>query len=138
MMREYTLEFLCQKYNISIDTKKRRNALTYEEFTNVDATLDYLINELKISKVNIEKCPSILYANVPGIRKNIDFLKTEHIIFSNIESCLHVLSVESTQLIETYNYVKNNYGVEALNNNTSVLSCPVELINKVESLKLPR
>lgn len=138
MMREYTLEILCQKYNISIDQllKKHYGVLTQGEFADIDATLDYLINKLKVSRDSIEKCPSILYSNVGEIRVNFNILTDEHVKFSDIESCLHVLSSEHDQLNTTYNYVKNEYGLKALSNNTSVLSCSVELINKVESLKL--
>ena len=120
MMKEYTLEFLCQKYNISIDEllKKHRGVLTQGDFAEIDATLDYLINELKISRDNIEKCPSILYRDVGEIRENFNFLTDEHVTFSDIESCLHVLSSEHYQLITTYDYVKNKYGMEALKNKT--------------------
>jgi len=57
--------------------------------------------------------------------------------FSNIESCLHVLSTENEELIETYMYVINNYGVNAINRNTSILSVNIDTIMTVEKLCLP-
>ena len=47
--------------------------MTYGEYQEIDKTLNYLINELRISTLNIEKCPSILYRNVNAIKSNILF-----------------------------------------------------------------
>ena len=138
MIGEYLLETLCDKYKLSKKklVNKNNNILVYGEFKEIDDTLNYLINELKISTANIEKCPSILYRNVNEIKDNINFLKQTEIKFGNIETCLHVLSTDSKQLIDTYNYVLSNYGIQCLNKNTSVLSYPVEIIQEVEKLNL--
>ena len=73
MIGEYTLEILCDKYNLSKNKliNKNDNVLTYGEYKDIDDTLNYLINELKISSNNIEKCPSILYRNVFAIKENV-------------------------------------------------------------------
>ena len=138
MIGEYTLKILCDKYNISSDkiVNKNNNILTQGEYVDIDKTLDYLINKLNISASNIEKCPSILYKNVAEIEKNVSFLKQQKISFSSIENCLHVLSTNSEDLVETYKYIEENYGVSALNKNTSALSCNKELIIEVERLNL--
>ena len=138
MIGEYTLKILCDKYNISSDkiVNKNNNILTQGEYIDIDKTLDYLINKLNISASNIEKCPSILYRNVAEIEKNVPFLKQQKISFSSIENCLHVLSTNAEDLIETYKYIEENYGVLALNKNTSALSCNKELIIEVEKLNL--
>ena len=91
---------------------------------------------MKISQNNIEKCPSILYRNVSSIKDNIEFLKREKISFSNIETCLHVLSTDSSQLRTTYKYVVDNYGLESVNRNTSILSVNKDLIVDVENLNI--
>ena len=136
MIDEYTLKKLCDKYNISSENiiNKNNSILTNGEYLDIDKTLNYLINELKVSKKNIEKCPSILYRNVDAIKKNIDYLKQQNVSFSSIESCLHVLSAESIDLKETYEYIEENYGIEAINKNTSILSCNKDLIIEVEKL----
>ena len=138
MIGEYTLKLLCDKYNISSDkiVNKNNNILTQGEYIDIDKTLDYLINKLNISASNIEKCPSILYRNIAEIEKNISFLKQQKIYFSSVENCLHVLSTNSEDLVETYKYIEKNYGVAALNKNTSALSCNKELIIEVEKLNL--
>ena len=138
MIGEYTLKILCDKYNISSDkiVNKNNNILTQGEYIDIDKTLDYLINKLNISASNIEKCPSILYRNVIEIEKNVSFLKQQKISFSSIENCLHVLSTNSEDLVGTYKYIEENYGVSALNKNTSALSCNKELIIEVEKLNL--
>lgn len=66
MIREYNLEILCNKYNLSKDKiiTKNNNILIYGEYVDIDNTLNYLINNLHIDSRNIEKCPSILYRNV--------------------------------------------------------------------------
>ena len=139
MIGQYTLELLCNKYGISAEklVKKNNNILDYGEYQEIDRTLNYLINELKIAPINIEKCPSILYRNVEAIKHNVGFLKKMEVHFSNIESCLHVLSTENEELIETYMYVINNYGVSAINRNTSILSVNIDTIMTVEKLCLP-
>ena len=140
MVGEYTLKILCDKYNISSENviNKNNNILTYGEYLDIDKTLNYLINELKVSKKNIEKCPSILYRNVDAIKKNIDYLKQQNVSFSSIESCLHVLSAEPIDLKETYEYIEENYGIEVINKNTSILSCDKDLIIEVEKLGLDK
>ena len=138
MITEYKLSELCEKYGINTDkiVKKNNNILTKGEYFDIDKTLDYLINKLNISTANIEKSPSILYRNVDSIQSNISFLKEHDINFSNVESCLHVLSSESNELVNTYNYVKNNYGLSSINRNTSILSVPTNIIKDVESLNI--
>ena len=140
MIGEYTLKILCDKYNISSENviNKNNNILTYDEYLDIDKTLNYLINELKVSGENIEKCPSILYRNVAVIEKNIDYLKQQNVSFSSIESCLHVLSTEPINLKDTYKYIEENYGKEAINKNTSILSCDKDLIIEVEKLGLAK
>ena len=140
MIEEYSLKLLCDKYGVSKENivNKNNNILTYGEYEDIDKTLDYLINELKVSKANIEKCPSILYRNVNAIKDNIDFLKQKDVSFSSIESCLHVLSSEPNDLKDTYDYVEENYGKESINKNTSVLSCPKDLVIAVEKLGLDK
>ena len=138
MIGEYTLLVLCQKYGVDAAkiVKKNKNVLSKGEYFDIDKTLDYLINKLNISTANIEKCPSILYRNVDSIQSNISFLKEHGINFNNVESCLHVLSSESNELVNTYNYVKNNYGLSSINRNTSILSVPTNIIKDVESLNI--
>ena len=138
MIGEYTLEILCNKYKVSKEkiVNKNNNILSHGEFNEIDKTLNYLINTLKVVPRNIEKCPSILYRNTSEIQKNIDFLKQKGVSFPNIESCLSVLSTDSNQLTQTYDYVLKNYGTDAINKNTSILSCPVNIIADVEKLGL--
>ncbi len=138
MIEEYSLKLLCDKYGISKENivNKNNNILSKGEYEDIDKTLDYLINDLKVSRTNIEKCPSILYRNVDAIKININFLKQKNVSFSSIESCLHVLSSEPDSLKDTYNYVEENYGKEAINKNTSVLSCNKDLVIAVEKLGL--
>ena len=138
MIEEYSLKLLCDKYGVSKENivNKNNNILSKGEYEAIDKTLDYLINKLKVSRANIEKCPSILYRNVNAIKDNIDFLKQKNVSFSSIESCLHVLSSEPNDLKDTYDYVEENYGKESINKNTSVLSCNKDLVIAVEELGL--
>ena len=138
MIEEYSLKLLCDKYGVSKENIVNNNILSKGEYETIDKTLDYLINELKVNKKNIEKCPSILYRNVDAIKDNIDFLKQKDVSFSSIESCLHVLSSEPNDLKDTYDYVEENYGVESINKNTSVLSCDKDLVIAVEKLGLDK
>ena len=139
MIGKYDLLELLKKYNIDGDKliSKNSNVLTYGEYIDIDKTLDYLVNTLKIHSSNIEKCPSILYRNVGDIKQNVNFLRSQKIVFNNIESCLHVLSSKPNELIETYKYVKNNYNENIINRITSILSVPKKIIIDVEKLNIP-
>lgn len=129
---------LCEKYGIDATkiVKKNNNVLDLGEYSRIDYVLDYLVNELKIDARNIEKCPSILYRNVFQIKKNVIFLKSKEISFSDIETCLHVLTAEADELKNTYNYVLEKYGLSAIERITSVLSVPVSIIKDIESLNI--
>lgn len=49
---------------------------------------------------------------------------------------MHVLSTESNGLKKTYYYVFKNYGHQAIEKMTSILSVPVDIISDVESLNI--
>ena len=138
MISEYNFEILCHKYNLSKDKILKNNSsiLKQGKFQEIDETLNYLINVLNISVRNIEKCPSILYRNVKQIKENVNFLNSKNLSILNIESCLHILSTESDELKKTYDYVFKNYGFQAIEKITSILSVPVDIINDVESLNI--
>ncbi len=138
MIGNYTLAMLCEKYGIDATkiVKKNNSVLDLGEYSRIDYVLDYLVNELKIDARNIEKCPSILYRNVFQIKKNVIFLKSKEISFSDIETCLHVLTAEADELKNTYNYVLEKYGLSAIERITSVLSVPVSIIKDIESLNI--
>ncbi len=139
MISKYTLKILCDKYNISSENiNNNNNILTHGEYLEIDKTLNYLINELKISGENIEKCPSILYRNVDAIKENINYLKQQNVSFLSIGSCLHVLSVEPNSLKENYEYIEEKYGKKAINKNTFALACNKNLIIEVEKLGLDK
>lgn len=52
MIEEYSLKLLCDKYGVSKENivNKNNNILSKGEYEDIDKTLDYLINELKVSK----------------------------------------------------------------------------------------
>jgi len=139
MIEKYELSILLEKYGINpkkvID--KNENILTYGEYIDINNTLDYLVNELNINIIYIEKCPSIMYLNVSSIKSNVKFLKKNKICFSSVENCLHVLSTTPQQLEETYEYVERKYGVNAIEKITSILCVPKDKIIDIESLNIP-
>ena len=139
MIEKYTLKLLLEEYNIDSAKliHKNNNILTYGEYQKIKATLDYLINDLKVDTKNIEKCPSILYRNPGEINSNINFLQKNGVKFQNIETCLHVLSTESQQLSSTYEYVKENYGIDVIDKVTSILAVSKNKIISIEKLNIP-
>ena len=139
MIEKYTLKSLLDEYNIDSDKliNKNNNILTYGEYQEIKAMLDYLINELKVATKKIEKCPSVLYRNPEEIKTNINFLQKTEIKFPSIEACLHVLSTDSQQLSSTYEYVKENYGIDVINKVTSILGVPKNKIISLEKLNIP-
>ena len=135
---QYLLTDLLSKYKIDASKviKKNSNILEYGEYVAIDKTLNYLINELEVGAYNIEKCPSIMYLNVDAIKENVTFLQAREIKFTSVETCLHVLSTEPYDLKQTYEYVVENYGVEALNEITSILSVQKSRIKEIELLNI--
>ena len=140
MIGQNLLTDLLAKYKIDASKviKKNSNVLEYGEYVEIDKTLNYLINELEIGTYNIEKCPSIMCLNVDAIRENVIFLQTKGIKFSNVETCLHVLSTNPYDLKETYKYVLENYGIDSLNKITSILGIPKSRIKEIETLNIDR
>ena len=134
------LKLLLEGYGIDPNKviKNNENVLVKGNYDEIESVIKYLIGELKISPKNIEKAPSILYFNVSAIRKNVEFLQKQHISFSNVETCLHVLNTEPFQLEETYNYIMDNYGVKFINEITSILRVNVERIKEIEKLALDK
>ena len=124
MIEVYDLVQLLNKYNINGYNLLKKNSYIIEKgyYYEIDKTLKYLINELNVDPKNIEKCPSILYLNVNAIKTNYEFLINTQLYQNNINTCLHVLSTEPSQLVETYNYVLDNYGIEVIRKITSILS----------------
>ena len=134
------LKIILRKYGIDPDKviKNNSNVLEKGNYIDIENTIKYLVEELKVSPKNIEKAPSILYFNVSAIKKNIEFLKTTEVTFSNVESCLHVLSTIPWRLEETYNYIKDNYGISSINKTTSILKIDVDRIKEIERLGLSK
>ena len=131
---------LLDKYGMDADSVIKNNSkvLIRGNYSDIEATINYLVNDLGFASRYIEKAPSILYFNVSAIRKNVEFLKRQGIIFSNVEKCLHVLSTIPWRLEETYNYVRDNYGDQFINRNVSILSIDTERIKEIEKLGLDK
>ena len=133
MINERQLHEVINKYQLSLTREKKNHILKYSEVTEINLILDYLINELKIDRKNIEKCPSILTQSLKVIKTNYQLLQEKQIFNYSIESCLHILGVKTEDLIDTYNYVSENYGEEILNSNTTILRESVDKIKEVET-----
>ena len=140
-MIEYDeLSLILERYGIDAKTVINNNAnvLIKGEYNDIETTIKYLVEELNISPKNIEKAPSIMYLNVSAIKRNVKYLKKQNITFSNIETCLHVLSTKPEKLEETFNYIKDNYGIEYINRTTTILSVDIERIKEIEKLNLDK
>ena len=140
MIDSYTLQQLLTKYGIDYTKVITKNSYILDkgEYKEIEMVLNYLINTLHISPHNIEKCPSILYFNVYEIKSNYEFLKETNITISDIDTCLHILSTKHEELVKTYYYILNNYGVIYLQRITSILSVPLERIQDIETFSMPK
>ena len=140
MIGTYDLYELLKEYGIDGKKVVKNNANILDKglYDGIKKTLDYLVNELNIIAPYIEKCPSVMYMNVNAVRHNYEFLKQTNITISNVESCLHVLSSEPIELVKTYKYVLENYGLSYINKITSILSAPVDKIKEIEKLNLSK
>ena len=136
MVNRKQFEEICNKYGL--DSKKliknNENVLEKADYNSICYVLDFLRDTLKVTPNNIEKCPSILYLKIEAIKENYNFLKEKEINMKDVETCLHILSTEPSQLKRTYEYVsdENRYGKKYIEQTTSILRVPVERIQEIE------
>ena len=136
MVNRKQLEEICNKYGL--DSKKliknNENVLEKADYNSICYVLDFLRDTLKVTPNNIEKCPSILYLKIEAIKENYNFLKEKEINMKDVETCLHILSTEPSQLKRTYEYVSDEkrYGKKYIEQISSILRVPVERIQEIE------
>ena len=68
-----------QKYNLHFNKQRMEQLEKFGNTLDMEDILDYLIQELHISPKSIEKCPSILYANLSTIKNNYEFLLSKEV-----------------------------------------------------------
>ena len=135
MINKKGLEEILNEYGINLQEllKLNENILEKGEPKKIREILKYLVNILEIEPKNIEKCPSILYfGEINDIKANWDFLKSNKINIDEVETCLHILSTQHKELRKTYEFVEQNYGIEVLDDNTSILRIEVDRIQGIE------
>ena len=136
MVNRKQFEEICNKYGL--DSKKliknNENVLEKTDYNSICYVLDFLRDTLKVIPNNIEKCPSILYLKIEAIKENWKFLNEKKINTRDVETCLHILSTEPSQLKRTYEYVsdENKYGKRYIEQITTILRVPVERIQEIE------
>ena len=137
MIGQYSLFELLERYGINhnnILLDKKDVLINKAEYNTIEYVLSFLRTELSISSKNIEKCPSILYCGVDNIRDNYMYLESMNFPVLRISNCLHVLGTDCSQLKETYEYVLDKYGEDAIYDLPSILRLSVEWIKQVESV----
>ena len=136
MIGELRLFELLNRYGVNpkniLDLKKDK-VLSYGEYKSIEYVLEYLRTYLSIKARRIELCPSILYFGVENIKANYEFLESQGFNVLKLNNCLHILSCDTLRLRESFNYLNANYKDE-IRVLQSALSCPVELIKKIESV----
>ena len=81
MIEKNELESLLKEYGLNISISSNDKLLALGKYEKINDTLNYLINDLKINKKNIEKCPSIILVKYQRIKDlNACGLKKENII----------------------------------------------------------
>ena len=81
MIEKNELESLLKEYGLNISISSNDKLLALGKYEKINDTLNYLINDLKIDKKNIEKCPSIILVKYQRIKDlNACGLKKEDII----------------------------------------------------------
>lgn len=135
-----SLKILLEKYGIDYEKVVKNNDRVLERGNekDIEDIVKYLINDLGVNPKSIEKAPSILYASVYAIKKNVEFFKSQDFDFSDIESSLHVLGTSPWRLEETYDYVRDNYGISYIQAITSILKVDVDRIKEIEKLGLDK
>jgi len=140
MIDTYDLVELLKEYRIDGDKvlSNNSNILNKGKYDDIKNILDYLVKKLYILPQYIEKCPSVMYMNVNAVKHNYEFLSKSDITISNVDNCLHVLSVEPIELVKTYKYILENYGITLLNKKTTILRVSVDRIKKIEDFGLEK
>ena len=149
MIGEFSLFELLNRYGInpnSIPLYKKDRILSHGEYKDIEYALTFLRTVLSIPAKRIENCPSILYSGVANIKKNYEFLgshgfnvlKIKDFDILKLNDCLHILSTDPKKLEFNYNYIKDNYGEELLEEMTSSLSISNRLIRSIEEMSKGR
>jgi len=133
MISDELLDDLLNRYKLKI-TKKRReylkNNANYEELSKI---LSFLVDELNISVDIIKKYPSILYSTFENVKTNYLFLEEQDIYDFSIETYTSLLSTNSSELIETYEYILNKYGQDVVNHFPKVLGVNLKRLVLIEN-----
>ena len=134
MINEQDLVALLWKYDINPDKMgiKFDRLIEMGNPSDIEYMLSYLRHDLGVPPRRIEKCPSILYCGLDNIEDNYKFLVENNFDVLRGSDCLHILSTDHEQLIETFNYVVSNYGFDYLYDIPSILRLPVSRIEEVE------
>lgn len=128
-----SLETLMKKYGISKDFLY---FFTEENLINLDLaeaekTLSYLISN-NVSPKTIEKCHSIVLGNSVDVKRNYEYLNLVGFNKSKINNCIHILIEEPRDLINTLNYLRENYDDCLINKKLSILSKSLNYIKARE------
>ena len=136
MENQFKLHELLKEYKIQNLNNFENVVLNKHKYSRIREMLEYLINELGIDPQNIVKSRSCIKFNIGQVKKNYDFLVSNGIKKSNIETCLHVLGSNHEKLLKTYNFVLKNFGIEVINIKTSILGVNVSRIKDIIDLKI--
>ena len=135
MLVDSLLSELFKKYDIDYNllTDEQKELIKKNQDMNqMENKLNFLFNVVGVSAKKIEQCLSILYFDSNDYEKNYNYLLNVGINKEKINGCLHVLNSSYLSLVDTYNYVSKNYGVEVFNKNVSILAIPVSRIVEME------
>lgn len=137
MRKKYDVSKLLDKYNIKLKTTREEFKVYEEVYNKIDATLNYLINELAIPTTYIETHHRIIYKNSDMLKKNVDVTKKLKITFEDLETFMKVISNDYRNIIDIYDYMINKFGINVINDNPKVLSWDMNTIKRIDSLNLP-
>lgn len=140
MIELNSLKEIFEKYGISYEKviSKCESILEYDKYDEMENVIKYLLEDLNVGVKNIEKSPSVLCSDVLTLKSNVEFLSRTDVIFSNVANCLSVLSVDPLKFRETYDYIRDNYGVSYINKTNSILGVDAERIKQIEKFGLSK
>lgn len=136
MLADSLLSELFKCYGIDynfLDNDQKDLLKKNTNFEQMEKKLAFLFNVLGTSPKKIEQCLSVLYFDGGDFEKNYKLLLDRGINKEKIVGCLHILNTPSQILVETYDYIADNYGVEVFNKNMSILAVPVSRIVELEN-----
>lgn len=132
MIGAVDLNRLLNRYGVYLTRTQKKQLRDYTDYSDILEILEYLVNELNIKTSEIEKYSEILNQNKEKLERKYTYLTQNNIYNYNDSIILQILNTEEDKIKETSNYLIENYGIDIINKDPSILCIEKDRIINIE------